>query len=308
MPAATAHPALSVVIAVEQTGPALRDGVAGFAAQVTAAGGEVLLVDATPDAKGAELASGLPGVCALRQPPGTSVPRMWQVGIEAARGEIVALTIGQCRPAADWAQRVLEAHGEKWVAVGGAIEPDGRLELRDWAIYFCRYSRYGATGTARVLDDLAGDNCSYHRATLAEYREAMREGFWESLIHARMRANGIELRWEPRIAVHYAGPLHGFSRRRFADARYFAARRSKEMGVEQRVLRALAFPLVALVLLARMAGRVWRAGRHRGHFVLSLPLVAWYVMVWAAGEAAGYLFGAPPQPPLEDTRIADERG
>ena len=308
MPPSAAHPALSVVIAVDQTGPALRDCVAGFAAQMAATGGEALLVDAVPGAACAELAAEFPGVRALRHPAGTSVPRMWQTGIEAARGEVVALTIGQCVPASDWAQRLLDAHTEPWIAIGGAIEPHAQLGLRDWAVYFCRYSRYGAGDAARTLDDLAGDNCTYKRAALEEYREAMREGFWESLIHARMRAKGIELRWEPGIVVNYLGPLRGFTRRRFADARYFAARRSREMAVEQRLLRALVFPLVFLMLMARMAGRAWRAGRHRGRFLASLPIIAWYVMVWAVGEATGYLFGAPAQPPVEDARVVDERG
>ena len=64
----------------------------------------------------------------------------WRDGIDAASGEIVALTISQMIPAPNWIQALREQQ-RTFDAVGGAIDPAPGLRLVDWAEYFCRYSR-----------------------------------------------------------------------------------------------------------------------------------------------------------------------
>jgi hypothetical protein len=51
---------------------------------------------------------------------------------------------------------------------------------------------------------------------------------------------------------------------------------------------SLALPLL---LLYRMARSVTTKGRHLHELMRALPYLTLFAVIWAAGEAAGYLFG-----------------
>ena len=48
-----------------------------------------------------------------------------------------------------------------------------------------------------------------------------------------------------------------------------------------------AAPLVPLVLVARVARRVWPLGRYRRHLLRAVPWLLLFASAWALGEAAG---------------------
>jgi hypothetical protein len=179
------------------------------------------------------------------------------------------------------------------------MDPKGGVA--DWAVYFCRYSSYMPVFSPRFAEDLAGDNCSYKRDALMASMPDAAAGFWETFVHREMRRRGEQLWVDPAPVVTYCGGLltSRFLQRRYRHGRYFAARRGHAFGVGARLARAAAFPAVAALLLSRIAARVWRHGRHRAKFALALPLVTVFLLAWAAGEAAGYLRGAPAAAPPE---------
>jgi hypothetical protein len=254
---------------------------------------EILVAYGSKDKAACPPQQEFPSVRFLKQPAGTSVPKLWSAGIAAAQGSIVALTIEQCVPEPDWAEQLLRAHGAEWPAIGGAMDIDPGVRLTDWAVYFCRYSRYIPPFSRQFLNDLPGDNCSYKRAALEGLERQMSEGFWETFVHQAMRARGQQLFSDPGIVVRYCGPFPfwGFLRRRFADARYFSSRRAREVSSLTRISRALGSLAVPGVLLARIGRRVWRNGRYRAKFLAALPLLLGFLVAWASGEGLGYLFG-----------------
>lgn len=284
---------LSVIVAAQDAGPNLRKCVAALVPQFPPDDMEILVVDGSDDNRArANLGSAFP-VKLLRGPSQANVPQLWTAGIEAAQGRIVALTIENCVPASDWAKRMLSAHEGEWAAVGGAVEIVPEAGLVDWAVYFSRYSNYVLPFEPRFLDDIAGDNCSYKREALEPTRHLAKDGFWETFIHLEMRCRGERLLCAPSPVVTYCGGLSGwrFFRRRFLHGRYFAARRSRDFTVSQRIIRALGSVVVPLLLIRRIGGRIWRNGRHRGKFLIVLPIIAAFLVAWAAGEGAGYLRG-----------------
>jgi GT2 family glycosyltransferase len=304
---------LSVVVAAQRPSARLEACLGSLRAQVVAAGLEVIVAEASSQESWARLRERFPEVRLVKLPAGTGVPGLWHAGISTSRGKIVALTIEQCVPAANWAAEILRAHAANdAAAIGGAIEKTPEAGLADWAVYFSRYSRYIPPLAPEFRDDLAGDNCSYKRAALEASHEAMAEGFWETFVHQAMRAHGARLLCDPALVVRYAGDigLGAFARRRFADGRYFAARRARKMGAAGRFLRAAAFPVTAALLFARIAARVWKNGRYRGRLLLVSPLVLTFLLSWALGECAGYLFGPSdrPQPAAEKHTAVDSLG
>ena len=281
---------LSIVVAADEAGPGLRRCLDALRPQVNSPRMEVIVADGSASESGWR--ENVSWLRTLRLRPGSEVPQLWSAGIEAARGRIIALTIEQCVPARDWASSVLRAHSSECVAIGGAINASADLGLADWAIYFCRYSRFMPTAAAEYLDDLAGDNCSYKRAAFEGLREVIASGFWETFFHGALRKRGDRLLFDPSVVVAYAGPIsyRRFLRRRFAHACLFAARRSGEMSAAQRFVRTAASPLVPLVLFRRIAARVWCRGRRRGKFLACLPLLLTFLVSWGAGEGLGYIF------------------
>jgi hypothetical protein len=256
---------------------------------------EILIVDGSGTLPAIEqLAREFPAVRILSKAGESNVPRLWSAGIAEAEGDIIALTIENCVPAADWARQIVARHSTECAAVGGAIELTPDATLTDWAVYFSRYSNYMLPFKSRFLDDLPGDNCAYKRAALDPVRRLMDNGFWETFIHYDMRRRNLQLLSDPAPVVTYCGGLSWlrFLRRRYRHGRYFAARRANEFTRSQRLVRAAGFWAVPPLLCKRIAARVWSNGRHRGKFVSALPLVMSFLVAWAAGEGIGYLTGS----------------
>lgn len=222
--------------------------------------------------------------------PGRLVPEHWRDGIDAATGEIVALTISQMIPAPGWIatiRRLLVAHE----VVAGAIEPGSRLRLVDWAEYFCRYSRDMLPFPGRETVDLPGDNAAYARARLESVRNLYRDGFWEPEIHRQLRTDGVIL-WQAPELVVAQGRSAGFSAffgQRLRHGRSHGRQRGVRAGRARNLVRVLASPLVPPVMTLRVARIVLEKRRHRGRLLLSLPLVFAFNVAWALAEGLGHV-------------------
>jgi len=285
---------LSIVVAVTEGGAILGSCLTALEAQISGITAEILVIDGTksgiaddwsPDAAGS--------VRILQLPAQPEVPTLWQAGIDASRGRIVALLVDSSIPGREWAQQILRAHQTDCAVIGGAIDLAPPLGTVDSAIYFCRYSRYMPPFAATLLDDLPGNNCSYKRAALISVQDEWADGFWETFVHRKMRARGGRLLCVPEILVHCVGSASGLSflRVRFNHGHRFAARRAKEMSRKQRTLRALVFPLVPFVMLMRIATQVWEKHRYRARFLACVPLLLIFLTAWSAGECMGYILG-----------------
>src|SRR5439155_6165942 len=187
----SSHPSVSVVIGSNAPPESLEACLAALEPQVDGAV-EVLVHEASPST--AALRERF-SWARFEERPGALVPELWRDGIDAARGDVVALTIAQMRPSPDWIAQI-GAQLDRFDAVGGAIEPGERLRATDWAEYFCRYARDMSPFTARESLDLPGDNAAYKRDLLERVRDEYRDGFWELEVHKRLGAAGPNL-WHP---------------------------------------------------------------------------------------------------------------
>jgi hypothetical protein len=80
-------------------------------------------------------------------------------------------------------------------------------------------------------------------------------------------------------------------RERFAYGRSFAAQRVEGAPAARRVLFTLGCVALPAVVLARILRDLLPKGRHLSRLLLSLPYLAIFACVWAAGEAVGYAAG-----------------
>jgi hypothetical protein len=226
----------------------------------------------------------------VQERPGVLVPELWRDGIDAATGEIVALTISPMRPAPDWVARIRERLAEDEV-VAGAIEPGEGLRVVDWAEYFCRYARDMRPFQRRENPEIPGDNCAYRRELLTRTQELYRDGFWEPEVNRALRAAGVILWHDPSVVV-YQGRSAGFGaffRQRLEHGRAYGRQRGARSGAMRNVAGVALALVVPFVLVARTAREVFSRRRCRARFLLALPALLAFDAAWAAGEAMGHV-------------------
>jgi hypothetical protein len=222
--------------------------------------------------------------------PGALVPFHWRDGIDAARGQIIALTISQMIPAPDWIARIRALH-ERYDVVGGAIDPGEELRLTDWAEYFCRYARDMRPFPGRESLDLPGDNAAYKRMLLESVRDSYRDGFWEPFVHRRLAEGGV-VHWQDPELVVLQGRSQGakaFGAQRLAHGRQYGRDRGASLSSAQRTIGVLASPIVPLVMSWRVLRLALGKKRHRARALATLPVIFWFNLLWAYAEARGYV-------------------
>lgn len=286
------EPSVSVVVAAWQDTAGLAECLDALASQ-HGDGTEVIVVSSA--ACPPELKDRLGDVAWVDAPGDLHIPGLWSLGMQRSSRDVVALTTAHFTPGPDWVPAIRRSHSRlDSPAIGGPIDPPRGGGLVDWATYFMRYSAYARCDREEAREDLAGDNASYKRAAVLAHPDLLRDGFWEQEFHRRFRRAGRTLTLVPdmRVRQRTSFGFRRFLRQRFEHGRRFGRTRLAGRGAGARAVHVLGSPLVPAILLARIAGRVVRGGRDLGPFVAALPVLACFVLAWAAGEGAGYLDAA----------------
>lgn len=283
-------PELSVVVASVNGLPYLEACLEALERNAPEA--EVVVADWTDEPTRALVARRWPSVKLLSFTEPMTVPELRAAGIFAASAPYVALIEDHCNVLPSWSERLLAAHRAGHAVVGGSIRNAETERSRDWAAFFCEYSRYMEPSPAGPVDDLPGMNVSYDRAALAAIDDLLREGRWESWLHARLLERGFELWCEPEAVLDHAKDFgfREFLSQRYHYSRAYAGMRNPDLGF-RRVVYAIGAPLIAPVMLWRIARTVLARRRHVHDFALASPLILVYSAVWSLGEAIGYVFG-----------------
>ena len=283
-------PQLSVVVASVNGLPYLADCLDALDRHAPDA--EVIVSDST-DAETRELvAERFPRVRLISFDEPMTVPELRAAGIFASSAPYVALIEDHCNVLKGWADRLLEAHEAGHPVVGGPIRNAADRRVRDWAAFLCEYSPYLQPARAGSVDDLPGMNVSYDRKAVAAIDDLLREGRWESWLHARLLERGFELWSEPEALLDHAKDfgVREFLSQRYHYSRAYAGMRNPELGWK-RALYALGSPLLVPLMYRRIVRNVARTGRYRRELARATPLILLYMVVWVGGEAIGYLFG-----------------
>lgn len=278
--------ALSVVVGSNGAPGAVESFLAALAPQLD---DDVEVLVCEPMSGSSELRDRYPAVQFLER-EGALVPELWRDGIDAARGRAVALSISPMRPAPDWiaTMRRLATSAD---AVGGAIDPGEGLRLRDWAEYFCRYSRDMRPFEPHECADLPGDNAVYATAALEPVHDTYRDGFWEPVVHRALLEQVRRLRHDPALVVYQgrSAGIEAFARQRLRHGRLYGQQRGSVFGPVRNGIGVVAAPLVPFLMTFRVLRQVTTKRRHRLRVLLALPLIFYFNAVWALAEARGHL-------------------
>jgi hypothetical protein len=294
-------PTVSVLIGARDAPRTVAACLAEAVAQANALGGEVIAAVAGEDGPEADAARRAGVTCVVRATDAL-VPELWGAALEKGAAPVVVFTTATCVPGPRWLQSLLAALDANPQAggAGGPIDgPEGGAPS-DWAAYFVRYSAYIPPMQPGEVIEIPGDNAAYRRADLARCASASTpasgktrtaRAFWETLVHAELRAIGRRLVVAPQAVVRFNAGTNAaaFLRARFRHGRHFGSTR-EGLGAVGRIARAAAGPALVPVLLARIFRRVAASQpRWRRHVLSSLPWLLAFLAAWSAGESLGYL-------------------
>jgi hypothetical protein len=287
--------ALSVVVVSFSPPTSLERCLASLVDQATAPDVEIVVVRATRTGDSAcETVQQRFSSCRwLPAPVGETVPRMRAQGIAAAQGDVIALLEDDCVLDGHWCAAVLEAHRERWVAVGGAVEPGPYTRALDWAVYLYEYGRFMLPFEAHPSAVLPGNNVSYKREVLRDEVVSGGAGFYEVFVHDAWRRQGLPMLLTPTVVVtnRHSRQLRHVSIGPFHHGRGFAAMRVQGQCWLRRGALALIAPLLPFLQISRMIRLTIRRNRLRRRSALALPWLCVFAASWALGEAVGYLLG-----------------
>ncbi len=286
------NPALSVVIASVNGWSMLDPTLRALDAQPERPRMEVIVVEAVGGATRQSLRNHRPGVVIIEVDEKRTIPALRHMGVRRAKGDLVAILEDHGEVAPDWAGALLEAHKEPWGAVGGVVE-NGREGLVNWAAFFCEYTPYMGPVAEGESGDLPGNNIAYKRPHLLRHAHELEQGRWESWINDKLRLDGVPIASTNKAVVRHIKPfrLGHFLVQRFHFARSYAGmRRVDQSGLKRLIYGFGSFALPAMLML-RVTRTALAKGRHLGRFVASMPLIALFYTVGAAGESIGYFFG-----------------
>jgi hypothetical protein len=283
-------PELSVVIASVNGFPYLADCLDALAAHCPDA--EVIVAEATGKEAQERIAARWASVRVLPYEPPRTVPELRAAGVFAAAAPNVALIEDHCVVQPGWAEGILAGHRRGEHVVGGPIRNTQTRRIRDWAAFFCEYNAFLEPGPRGPAEWLPGMNVSYDREAIAAIDDLLREGRWETWLHARLRERGFTLYADPDVVVGHDKDFGfwEFVGQRYHYSRAYAGMRNPDLGWK-RILYTLGSPALVPVIFARLARKAKASPPHRAAFNRATPLILFYTCVWAFGEAVGYALG-----------------
>jgi hypothetical protein len=226
-------------------------------------------------------------------PAGTSVPRMRALGIEASRGEIVALLEDDCVVQPGWLEAALALAASPHVALAGAVEPGEYVRRLDWAVYFCEYARFMLPVPTGGSPPLPGNNMVSRRAALMQPAVRIDGGFQEVFAQSQWLQAGRTTGGSNQMVVKNVNrwPSRQLTAVPFHHGRAYAANRFADRPVAVRLPFALMTIVLPFVKVARLLRETTSRRRLTGRLCQAMPCMLLFTASWSLGEAIGCLAG-----------------
>ena len=284
---------VSVIIASKVGAPFIDDCLTSLANQENAPDFEVIVVDCHGKETQDRIARNFPWARLIAQDTRRTIPDLRRIGVEHAKGQIIAILEEHCLAAKDWIKTIVKAHENQCAAVGGSVLDDNYNRLRDWVTYFCEYNAYMPPVSSGVVNDVPGNNVSFKQDVLRKHLANLNHGYWEAFLYSSLQSEKAILFSDPGMEVYHRGPFdYGYYlRQRYLFSRAYSGARREFVPKGRRAIYALASPLLPALLLGRIAMRVWKKRCHVDKFLLCLPMLIPVSMVYVFGEVVGYLAG-----------------
>jgi GT2 family glycosyltransferase len=223
-----------------------------------------------------------------------SITQALAAGIRQASAPVVVLAEDHSFPEGGWAEALIERHQQSWAVVGPVVRNANPDSLMSWADFLLGYGTWLEPTLTGETNSLPGHNSSYKRQILLDYGhqlEAMLEA--EFVLHEDLQAKGYRLYLEPAAKTAHLNfaQLIPWMPYLVHAGRVFAAARTRQWSLRQRLLYAGGAPLIPFVRLWRIRSELRRPGRPSDVWPRVLPVLLGGLILDTVGQMLGYAFG-----------------
>ncbi len=286
------RPLLSVVIAATDSPVAIDRALRALEGQADRRI-EVIVVG-TSATLGSEIPTGDDRLATRRilAPGGSAVPGLRGIGLDAARGRIVAFTEDSCEVRPGWADAWLSAFEDPALeAASGAVEHADGARILDWAVVFCEYAPFLPPTPSSAPSRLAGNNF----ALLRESAPLSPDGDVREVdLLAVIVSGGGNVRMVEAAAVEHVRRF-GWREAFFDRLRFgleYGRLRAPGLSPVGRSAALLAGPAIFAIQVIRLGMTILPRRRYRRRFFQALPITLVLLASWSLGEWAGWCLGA----------------
>jgi hypothetical protein len=229
----------------------------------------------------------------IQAPPGSGVPRLRRLGLEAARGRVIVFTEDSCLARPGWAETWLAIFADPLlIAATGTVEHDDRASTLDRAVFLCEYAPFLNPSSDDPPARLAGNHFAVVRDVALRLTDAE---VHETPLLAAIRREGGLVRTVGAARVRHVRRFGG--RQAFGDRFRFGLEfgRLRTIGAPSLIRWAglVAGPAIYASQVARLLRTMMASPRRFAPFARALPLTLALLAVWSLGEWMGWSLGPP---------------
>lgn len=214
--------------------------------------------------------------------------------VRAATAPIVALGETHAFPAPDWAEQLIRAHDGPWHAVAPGMENGNPKSARSWSGFLMDYGRWLAERPTGEIAEPPAYNASWKRDALLGLQDRLPLMLEPGgPMDSQFASRGSVFRHAPaaRVAHLNVVPMGAWAAERYWGGRLFGARRSREWPLPRRFVYFGGSVLIPLLRFVRTRAAIALAGGTRELPKGTVAAVAGGSLLWALGEAMGYIAG-----------------
>jgi len=284
---------LSIVVVCWRAAATIERCLAALVPQLDA-GTEIVVVDSGDDGTAEIVAQRFALVRLVRSATRLAPGAARNLGVAAARGELIGFVDADCVAAPDWAARVRAAHMAPDPVIGGVIDLAAPRSALGTALYLCEFNQWLPGAPAGPMRDIPTCCLAVKRSALERFGPFREQGYCsDTAFNWKLAHAGCPPRLDPaiRVAQILRPDMARFVRKQLMHGRAFARMRVDEerFSTARRLAFAALSPALPLLLGARLARRVRERAQDGLPLVRSAPLVLLGLCLWSAGELAGYL-------------------
>jgi glycosyltransferase involved in cell wall biosynthesis len=281
-------PRVSVILAAYNSDQTVASSLSAILAQ-TFRDFEVVVVDSSPDDRTLRIVRDrFPGVRIEHREQRLLPQHARNRGVELARGEILVFTDPDCHADPEWLERLVAAFDAGHPIVSGSMTVAPARWL-DWGVHLSKFSWLLPGLPPGPCATVCTANAAYARSAFERVGPFNADVcIGDALLSWRARAAGLAPWFEPGAVVEHRHE-HGFAkyvREFFHRGRELVVvlGELEEWGTWRMLSRAIGFPLVVAVELARGA-RCAVGARCVRQWGTSLPAQIVFKTAWALGES-----------------------
>jgi hypothetical protein len=215
--------------------------------------------------------------------------------VRAAHAPVIVLGETHAFPARDWAEHLLRAHAGPARAVAPGMHNANPRTARSWSGFLMDYGRWLAENARGKIHEPPAYNASWKRDALLGFSDRLALMLEPGgPLEMDVSRDNTPFEQEPAAGVAHLNvvrPLGAWAAERYWGGRLFGSRRSRDWRLRRRFIYFGGSVLVPLIRLVRTRSAMQLARQSAPLPKLTLMAIAAGSLLWAFGEAMGYIAG-----------------